>query len=93
MARLPKKLELISKTNGVVKEYSLDHAIRILGYQDKTGIGTKELFNTLRYKYDKGTINIRTEDIATEGYSSNGGEPIEPTISRDVVGEDKESKE
>jgi hypothetical protein len=88
-----KKIELISKTSGVVKEYNLDHATRILRYQEQSGLGNKEIYNTLLYTYDQGAINIRTEDTATQGHSTDRGEPIEQTISADVIGEDQESKE
>jgi hypothetical protein len=88
-----KRIELISKTKGVVKEYNLDHAIRILDYQKRTGQGSQEIFNTLLYQYDQGAITIRSQESITKGHSTNRGELSSETLSADVVREDQKPEE
>ena len=58
---LPAKIELISKTTARVREFDLSHALRILEYQHKTGLGTLTIYNTDLYKTDdlNRTISIR----------------------------------
>lgn len=97
MAR-PKKskisrIELISKTNGMVKEHDLDHATRILTYQKRTGLGSQEIFNTLLYSYDQGNIKRRSEKPDTEGHSTDRGERSIEALGTDVAREDQVSEE
>lgn len=88
-----KTIELISTKNGVVKEYNLDHAIRILIYKKRTGLGSQEIFNTLLYSYDQGAITIRPEKPDTKGHSTNRGELSSEALSADVVREDQKPEE
>lgn len=88
-----KTIELISTKNGVVKEYNLDHAIRILDYQKRTGLGSQEIFNTLLYSYYEGDIKRRPEKPDTEGHNVDRGELSSEALHSDVVREDQVSEE
>lgn len=92
---MQKKIELISKTTGVIKEYSLDHAIRILNFQKDTGTGTKEIFNTILYEYDEGNTTIRERPVKprSKKHSPNGGESLSETVSAAIIGQDEISEE
>jgi len=66
---LPAKIELIGKTTGRVREFELSHALRILAYQHKNGLGDLTIYNTDLYQTDERnlTISIRTKDEGSEG--------------------------
>lgn len=63
ITKLPAKIELISKTTGRVREFELSHALRILEYQYKNGLGNYTLYNTDLYQIDglNRTISIREQ--------------------------------
>lgn len=55
---LPAEIELIGKTTGRVREFELSHALRILAYQHKTGLGNFTLYNTDLYQLDEHNLTI-----------------------------------
>ena len=94
---LPETIELISSKTGMVREFSTDHAFRLLRLQDTIGMGSYELFNTHLYKYeDSGITVIETEqpkDSRTTGLNADWGEPSSEPNGGVLTGEDKESEE
>jgi len=56
---LPSHIELICAKNGNVKEFTSDHAERILALQTKMGLGSYKIFNTELYNYDEGSRIIK----------------------------------
>jgi hypothetical protein len=79
---LPDTIELISNKSGVVKEFSTDHAFRLLSLQKKIGLGSYELFNTHLYRYEDSGIKTEQSDHSnTTGFTIDWTEPISESDS------------
>lgn len=57
--KLPKSIELICTATGEIKEFSTDHAQRILALQKKSGLGTFHIYNEELYQYDEVSKSIK----------------------------------
>lgn len=67
---LPSVIELITASRAQVNEFDIDHALRILLYQDKYGLGDYKIYNTDLYTYDGQHITIRP---STQGHEESKG--------------------
>jgi len=55
---LPKKIELIDTKTGAVKEFSTEHATKILNLEKLMHVKAHDIFNTELYTYDEGLQKI-----------------------------------
>jgi hypothetical protein len=86
---LPSTIELISNKTGVVREFSTDHAFRLLTLQKRIGLGSYELFNTHLYRYEDSGIKTEQSDHSNStGFTIDRTEPISESDSGVFVGED-----